>query len=189
MNAWKAAVLGLLVVVAGLLLTVRRMAQQAAPQAVQTTEAQPATQAAPAVAAVEPAKPSPVISNRRAAKPARNRAPTETSAVAAPVEQPRPAEVAPRREPEPPAAPAPVREVVREPVAPPPPPAPRRVTLPAGTPLVVFERSGQLWIRQQSDGHVDTEAKSLRLGEPVETGGVSLVLEAWKTTGPGAMKT
>jgi hypothetical protein len=54
----------------------------------------------------------------------------------------------------------------------------------AGTPLVVFERSGQLWIRRQSDGHVDTEAKSLRLGEPVEIGGVSLVLQAWKTIAP-----
>ncbi len=52
----------------------------------------------------------------------------------------------------------------------------------AGTPLVVFERSGQLWIRQQSDGHVDTGAKALRLGEPVEIGGVSLVLEPWKTS-------
>jgi len=53
----------------------------------------------------------------------------------------------------------------------------------AGTPLVLFERGGQLWIRQQSDGHVDTEAKSLRLGEPVEIGGVSLVVEPWKVSG------
>jgi len=54
----------------------------------------------------------------------------------------------------------------------------------AGTPLVLFERNGQLWIRQQSDGHVDTGAKPLRLGEPVEIGGVSLVLEPWKVTAP-----
>jgi hypothetical protein len=54
----------------------------------------------------------------------------------------------------------------------------------AGTPLVVFERNGQLWIRQQSDGHVDTGAKPLRLSEPVEIGGVSLVLEPWKTSAP-----
>ncbi len=59
----------------------------------------------------------------------------------------------------------------------------------AGTPLVVFERNGQLWIRQQSDGHVDTGAKPLRLGEPVEIGGVSLVLEPWKTSAPGAKMT
>jgi len=52
----------------------------------------------------------------------------------------------------------------------------------AGTPLVVFERAGQLWIRRQSDGHVDTEAKPLRLSEPVEIGGVSLVLEPWKVS-------
>jgi len=54
----------------------------------------------------------------------------------------------------------------------------------AGTPLVVFERNGQLWIRQQSDGHVDTDAKPLRLGEPIEIGGVGLVLEPWKTIAP-----
>jgi hypothetical protein len=59
----------------------------------------------------------------------------------------------------------------------------------AGTPLVLFERGGQLWIRQQSDGHVDTEAKSLRLGEPVEIGGVSLVVEPWKTAAPGGKMT
>jgi hypothetical protein len=53
----------------------------------------------------------------------------------------------------------------------------------AGTPLVVFERAGQLWIRRQSDGHVDTEAKPLRLSEPVEIGGVSLVVERWKVSG------
>jgi len=57
----------------------------------------------------------------------------------------------------------------------------------AGTPLVLFERGGQLWIRQQSDGHVDTEAKSLRLGEPVEIGGVSLVVEPWKTSGAAGL--
>ena len=57
----------------------------------------------------------------------------------------------------------------------------------AGTPLVVFERNGQLWIRRQGDGHVDTGAKPLRLGEPMEIGGVSLVLEAWKTSGAAGL--
>ena len=49
----------------------------------------------------------------------------------------------------------------------------------AGVPLVLFERNGGLWVRRQGDGHVDTEAKSLRLGEPMEIGGVSLVLQRW----------
>jgi len=53
----------------------------------------------------------------------------------------------------------------------------------AGTPLVVFERNGQLWIRQQNDGHVDTGAKAVRLGESVEIGGVSLVMQPWKASG------
>ena len=46
--------------------------------------------------------------------------------------------------------------------------------------LVLFERGGTLWIRPKSDGHVDTEAKQVRLGEPVEIGGVSLVVEPWQ---------
>jgi len=53
----------------------------------------------------------------------------------------------------------------------------------AGTPLVLFERGGGLWIRQQSDGHVDTAARQLAIGEPVEIGGVSLVLQRWKVSG------
>ncbi len=59
----------------------------------------------------------------------------------------------------------------------------------AGTPLVLFERGGQLWIRQKSDGHVDIGAKALRLGEPMEIGGVSLVLQSWKVTAPGEKAT
>lgn len=47
--------------------------------------------------------------------------------------------------------------------------------------LVLFERAGTLWIRPRSDGHVDREAKQVRLGEPIEIGGVSLVLEPWQT--------
>jgi hypothetical protein len=57
----------------------------------------------------------------------------------------------------------------------------------AGTPLVLFERGGALWIRQQSDGHVDTAARQLAIGESVEMGGVSLVLQRWKAGGSGAM--
>jgi hypothetical protein len=55
----------------------------------------------------------------------------------------------------------------------------------AGTPLVLFERNGELWLRQRSDGHVATEAVRLPLGEPVEFAGVSLVLEPWQTRAPG----
>jgi hypothetical protein len=55
----------------------------------------------------------------------------------------------------------------------------------AGTPLVLFERNGALWMRQKSDGHVDTEAVKLSLGEPIEFAGVSLVLEPWQVRSPG----
>ncbi len=58
----------------------------------------------------------------------------------------------------------------------------------AGPPLVLFERDGELWIRQKSDGHVDNEAQPLRLGESVEIGGASLVLEAWRLLPPGATR-
>jgi hypothetical protein len=55
----------------------------------------------------------------------------------------------------------------------------------AGTPLVLFERNGALWMRQRNDGHVDTEPVQLVLGEPIEIGGVSLVLGPWETRRPG----
>ena len=55
----------------------------------------------------------------------------------------------------------------------------------AGTPLVLFERNGALWMRQKNDGHVDTEPVQLVLGEPIEMGGVSLVLGPWETRTPG----
>lgn len=55
----------------------------------------------------------------------------------------------------------------------------------AALPLVLFERGGGLWIRQQNDGHADHAAKAIRLGESIEIGGVSLTLQAWKTGGAG----
>jgi hypothetical protein len=55
----------------------------------------------------------------------------------------------------------------------------------AGTPLVLFERKGALWLRPKNDGHVDTEPVRLALGEPVEIAGVSLVLEPWQVRSPG----
>lgn len=53
----------------------------------------------------------------------------------------------------------------------------------AALPLVLFERGGGLWIRQQNDGHADASAKPLRLGESVEIGGVTLTAQTWKAGG------
>ncbi len=55
----------------------------------------------------------------------------------------------------------------------------------AGTPMVLFERKGALWLRTKNDGHVDTDAVRLPIGEPIEIAGVSLVLEPWKVRTPG----
>ena len=55
----------------------------------------------------------------------------------------------------------------------------------AGQPLVLFERDGSLWVRAKSDGHNDTEPKPLPIGESVEIGGTSLVLEPWRVRPPG----
>ncbi len=55
----------------------------------------------------------------------------------------------------------------------------------AGTPLVMFERQGGLWVRPKSDGHVDNEAKPLSAGEPVEIGGVRMTLGPWRIKGVG----
>ncbi len=49
----------------------------------------------------------------------------------------------------------------------------------AGAPLVLFERNGTFWVRRQEDGHVDTTAKELPMGETVEVGGVSMVIRPW----------
>ncbi len=55
----------------------------------------------------------------------------------------------------------------------------------AGTPLILFERKGQLWIRQKNNGHVATSAMPLNLREPMEIGGVSMVLNPWQVRLPG----
>ena len=55
----------------------------------------------------------------------------------------------------------------------------------AGPPLVVFERDGELWVRQRSDGHVDTQEQPLRFGQPVEIGGAGLVIQPWRLQAPG----
>jgi hypothetical protein len=54
---------------------------------------------------------------------------------------------------------------------------------------VLFERGNSLWIRRKSDGHVNTEAVELRLGEPLEIGGVSLVLSPWNVRAAGESAT
>jgi hypothetical protein len=53
----------------------------------------------------------------------------------------------------------------------------------AGTPLLLIEKNGAFWVRRQNDGHTDTEAKLLTIGEPVEIGGVGLVLSEWSMPG------
>lgn len=49
----------------------------------------------------------------------------------------------------------------------------------AGAPLVLYERNGAFWVRRQDDGHVDTAAIELPIGETVEVAGVSMVLRPW----------
>jgi len=55
----------------------------------------------------------------------------------------------------------------------------------AGSSMVLFERDGRMWIRQRSDGHNDTTAKPLPIGETVEIGGTSVALEPWRVRPPG----
>ncbi len=59
----------------------------------------------------------------------------------------------------------------------------------AGIPLILFERGGDIWIRAKNDGHVDTQAKRLPLGESIEIAGVSLVLSPWTVRLPGDRQT
>ena len=58
----------------------------------------------------------------------------------------------------------------------------------AGTPVVLFERNGSLWMRLKNDGHVDTEPVLLPIGEPIEIAGASLVLEPWQAGTTGGLK-
>lgn len=59
----------------------------------------------------------------------------------------------------------------------------------AGSSLVLFERNGALWVRQQNNGHVDTEPVKLTIGTPVEMAGASFVIEPWRTSPLGGVKT
>jgi hypothetical protein len=58
----------------------------------------------------------------------------------------------------------------------------------AGSPLVLFERNGELWVRAKNNGHVDTDATPLKIGEPIEVNGVSMVIEPWRVSTPGASR-
>jgi hypothetical protein len=49
--------------------------------------------------------------------------------------------------------------------------------------LVLFERSGRLWIRPQANGRIDTEARPIEIGQPMELFNVSFVVQPWATAG------
>ncbi len=51
--------------------------------------------------------------------------------------------------------------------------------------LVLFERAGKLWVRPQRAGNGDIEAKPLVIGEQMEMGKVSLVVQPFKPTATG----
>lgn len=51
--------------------------------------------------------------------------------------------------------------------------------------LVLFERDGQLWVRPQRRGGVDTEALPVRMGSQMELCGVSFVVQPWDTSVQG----
>lgn len=53
--------------------------------------------------------------------------------------------------------------------------------------LVLFERSGSLWIRSLGNGLADSKAVKMTLGDPMEVAGVGMVLEPWPIT-PGPAK-
>jgi len=55
----------------------------------------------------------------------------------------------------------------------------------ARPPLVLFERKGELWIRQRSDGRNDNSAQPLKLGDSIEVGGARISLEPWRVRPPG----
>lgn len=51
--------------------------------------------------------------------------------------------------------------------------------------LVLFERAGHLWVRPQTRGPVETEARLITLGRPTELCGVSFVVEPWRVSAAG----
>ncbi len=51
--------------------------------------------------------------------------------------------------------------------------------------LLLFERAARLWVRPLAHGGVDTEARPVTIGQPVEMCGVSFVIEPWQVKSPG----
>lgn len=49
--------------------------------------------------------------------------------------------------------------------------------------LVLFERAGRLWIRPQANGRIDTEARAIEIGQPMELFNVSFVVQPWTAAG------
>lgn len=144
MKALKITVVGLLVLIAGLLFTIRRLTHQVAPEGsappvmAQAPSSQPAApptvEPAPAAPApVKPEKPSPVTPKRRVTRERSAPAASEPVPASAPLAA---APVTPRVE-APAPAPPPAAPPAEAPKASPPPPAPRRATIAAGTPIVI----------------------------------------------------
>ncbi len=132
MKALKIMVVALLVLIAGLLLVIRRLADRAAESSIPVAQVAPPAPPAPAAEPAatptppaEPGRPSPV--RRRITKPRGSPGAPETPAAAA--RAPETLATAPAA---PAAAPPP-----EESRAPAPPPGPRRVTIAAGTPIVI----------------------------------------------------
>jgi hypothetical protein len=131
-KALKLVVVALLIVVAGLLLTIRRLANQTPPAAEEqaTVELAPASEPAPLAAASAPVmeteKPLPIQTRRPVTRPRTAQVAAAPAAIPAP--EPAPAAVVP------PSIPPPAPEPRPEPLVPPP---PRQVTIPAGTALAI----------------------------------------------------
>jgi hypothetical protein len=163
MKALKITVVALLVIIAGLLLTIRRLMHEAGPESAaspavaQAPANQPAPPAAePAPAPVQPEKPSPVTPKRRVIR---------ERSVATPSEPAPPAPAAAKSEP--PAAAAPAPPAAEAPRTPPPPPAPRRATIPAGTAIVVRTQN-----TLSTDRNLKDDTFRATLEEPITADGI-----------------
>ena len=55
--------------------------------------------------------------------------------------------------------------------------------------LILFERDGLLYIRPKPDGHEQTEATAVNIGQPIDIEGVSFVLQPWKVNPMGSIHT
>ena len=62
----------------------------------------------------------------------------------------------------------------------------RQRTEQMANPLLLFERNGGIWVKFVNNGHVDTAPQELKLGQPIEIGGASMVLEPWRVRVAGS---